>query len=107
MHKGMIEWQRENGAQLLVTRGKHGVSFLHDREFHTVAAPIVKVVDTTGAGDAFNAAFSYSYAGGQQLKDAIAFAVKAASLSVTKFGAQEGMPTMKEIHMAYGNAGNF
>jgi ribokinase len=56
MHKGLIEWERENDARLLVTRDKHDVSFLHEGEFHTAAAPIVKVVVTTGAGDAFNAA---------------------------------------------------
>jgi ribokinase len=38
-----------------------------------------------------------AYAGGQSKELAVSFAVKAASLSVTKFGAQAGMPTLQEV----------
>ncbi|NEW08403.1 ribokinase [Paenibacillus sp. SYP-B3998] len=96
---GMRDWQDEFGPQLLITRGKHGGSFLYEGSLHTVPAPKVSVVDTTGAGDAFNAAFSVALASGKELNESVQFAVKSASLSVTRFGAQDGMPTLEELKM--------
>jgi ribokinase len=48
----------------LITRGKHGVSFVEDGELMNLEAPKVDVVDTTGAGDCFNAAFCFGLASG-------------------------------------------
>ncbi|ANE48700.1 ribokinase [Paenibacillus swuensis] len=107
LEAGMRCWQEANGPKLLVTRGKLGVSFLEQAEgglplaqLRTVPAPVVDAVDTTGAGDAFNAAFSYCVASGHTLESAVSFAVKAASLSVTRFGAQDGMPTLEEVSIS-------
>ncbi|QGQ95229.1 ribokinase [Paenibacillus psychroresistens] len=100
LYAGMMKWQQEYGPKLFVTRGKNGVSYLLDGSLRTVDAPKVEVVDTTGAGDCFNAAFSCCLASGQSVADAAAFAVKAASLSVTKFGAQNGMPSMEDMRNA-------
>ncbi|MDF2923659.1 MAG: ribokinase [Paenibacillaceae bacterium] len=94
---GMKNWEH-SGPRLLVTRGEKGTSFLQDGQLCTIAAPKVEVVDTTGAGDAFNAAFCVALAGGAQIRDAVQFAIKSASLSVTRFGAQAGMPTLEEIN---------
>lgn len=95
----MLTWQQKYSEQLLVvTRGKHGVSYVADGEVITVQAPEqVKVVDTTGAGDCFNGALAYALSQKWELEDCLAFAVEAASLSVTKFGAQDGMPTLEEV----------
>lgn len=97
LQHGMLNWEERYGNQLIITRGKQGSSFLLDGALETVKAPLVEVVDTTGAGDAFNSAFCVAYAGGQSKEQAVSFAVKAASLSVTKFGAQAGMPTLQEV----------
>lgn len=97
LEAGMRQW-RMGGPTLLVTRGGKGVSFLKDGSLHTVKAPQVEVVDTTGAGDCFNGAFCVAIASGLDLAEAVAFGVKAASLSVTKFGAQAGMPALEEVH---------
>ncbi|MDD9268944.1 ribokinase [Paenibacillus sp. GCM10023248] len=97
LQAGMQRWE-EAGPKLLVTRGGKGISLLQDGRLHTVAAPSVQVVDTTGAGDAFNAAFCVAWAGGLAVSDAAQFAVRAASLSVTRFGAQAGMPTLEELN---------
>lgn len=94
---GMQRWE-EDGPCLIVTRGEKGVSLLLDSEIHTLPAPSVQVVDTTGAGDAFNAAFCVYLASGADMRTAVQRAVKAASLSVTRFGAQAGMPTMEELY---------
>ena len=55
----------------------------------------VKAVDTVAAGDVFNGALCVGIAEGQDLKKAIEFANKAASISVTKLGAQSSAPFRK------------
>ncbi|SFF28839.1 ribokinase [Paenibacillus algorifonticola] len=52
----------------------------------------VEVVDTTGAGDTFNGALAVKLSEGASLQEAAQFAVAASALSVTKLGAQSGMP---------------
>ena len=56
----------------------------------------VPVVDTTGAGDCFNAGLAKAIAGGASLDDAVKYATLVSALAVTKFGAQAGMPTEEE-----------
>lgn len=55
------------------------------------------VVDTTGAGDTLNGAFTVAVTEGRGISDALAFANTAAGLSTEKFGAQGGMPTYNEV----------
>jgi ribokinase len=62
-----------------------------------IPAPRVNVVDTTGAGDVFNAAFAVSGSEGASLVDACRFAVRVAALSVTRLGAQTSVPTRSEL----------
>ena len=83
--------------KLFITEGKNGVRY-HDGE-NEVLVPTypVDAVDTTGAGDTFNAAFAVAFAEGKSFKESVRFANRAASLSVTKFGAQGGMPTREEV----------
>ena len=56
-----------------------------------------EVVDTTGAGDAFNGAFAVALAKKIKYKDAIIFANKVAGISTTRLGAASSMPTLKEV----------
>ncbi|MCM3126945.1 ribokinase [Paenibacillus provencensis] len=88
---------RKYPNKLFVTEGKNGVRFYDGTEEIVVPSYIVEAVDTTGAGDTFNAAFAVALAEGQSLQDSIKFANRAASLSVMKFGAQGGMPTREEV----------
>ena len=62
-----------------------------------VAAPKVQVVDTTGAGDAFNGAFAVALAEGKSVPEAMRFAACCGSLSVTKPGTAPAMPCREEI----------
>jgi len=57
----------------------------------------VKVVDTTGAGDAFNGGLTTALSKGKNLRQAIYFATAVASLSVTKVGTAPAMPTNDEV----------
>lgn len=92
-------------AQLLITMSGDGVRY-HDGEV-AKHLPAIKgnVVDTTGAGDTFSGAFTVALSKGNSLTDAIQFASIAGSLSVQKFGAQGGMPTLDELkaHENYNN----
>lgn len=57
----------------------------------------VDAIDTTAAGDAFNGAFAMGLASGMATMEAARWAVGAASLSVTKTGAQPSLPTLEEV----------
>ena len=59
--------------------------------------PVARVVNTTAAGDCFTGALAISLAEGQSLESAIAFANKAASISVTRVGAQPSLPTRADV----------
>lgn len=81
----------------IITLGKKGVFYKTESESGMIEAPVVKAVDTTGAGDAFNGALASRLASGENLKDAMRFACAFASLSVTKKGAADSMPSFSEV----------
>jgi ribokinase len=83
---------------VLITLGEKG-AFLHG-EAGTAMVPAFKVtnvVDTTGAGDAFNGGFAVALAEGKTPLQAIRFASATAALSVQKPGTAPSMPTRDEI----------
>jgi ribokinase len=57
----------------------------------------VKAVDSTAAGDAYNAAFAASLLSGKDSIEAARFAAAVAAISVTRKGAQPSMPTSREV----------
>lgn len=81
----------------IVTEGKRGVSFQRNGERLLIPGFHVPVVDTTGAGDTFNGALAVALSKGMELEEACRYANAAAALSVTKLGAQTGMPTEREL----------
>lgn len=84
--------------KLVITQGSRGVSTcLASGEVLLVPARKASVVDTTGAGDTLNGAFSVQIAKGQDIVSALKFANVAASLSTEKFGAQGGMPIYEDV----------
>lgn len=83
--------------KLIVTRGKKGVRFFDSLKIVNISACKVEAVDTTGAGDAFSGAFANGIAKGESLEDILVFANKVAAISVTRFGAQNGMPYLDEM----------
>lgn len=93
---------RKYPEKLVITQGSRGVSScLKSGEVINVPVRPAKVVDTTGAGDTLNGAFSVQIAGGADIKTALVYANTAASLSTEKFGAQTGMPTAEEVKKAF------
>ncbi|WP_102275926.1 ribokinase [Cytobacillus massiliigabonensis] len=95
-----FEWADEERKEIIkkciVTKGSKGVSILKEDELK-IPSFSVDVVDTTGAGDTFNGALAYCLSMGYELEEACRFANATAALSVTKFGAQGGMPTLQEV----------
>ena len=83
--------------KLFITEGKDGVRYFDGEQERVVPSFMVEAVDTTGAGDTFNAAFAVAVAEGKSFEECLLFANRAASISVTKFGAQGGMPTREEV----------
>ncbi|PTM59332.1 ribokinase [Desmospora activa] len=97
LEQAMREWENRYHHRLILTRGEKGCSYLVNGRLRTIPTPEVEVVDTTGAGDAFNAALACGIGQGWRVEQSVRFAIKAASHSVTKFGAQSGMPIRDEV----------
>ena len=85
--------------KLVVTLGSKGVKYFDGKEMKLIPSYKVEVVDTTGAGDTFCGALAAALVSGEELESAIRFANKAAAYSITKLGAQSGMPTLEQITM--------
>lgn len=94
---GITEVLRKYPNKLFVTEGSNGVRYFDGKEEVVIPTYKVEAVDTTGAGDTFNAAFAVALAEGKSIADSVKFANRAASLSVMKFGAQGGMPMRREV----------
>lgn len=82
---------------VVITMGKLGAYFKNGSTSFMVPAPVVRAVDTTAAGDTFSGALTVAITEGMDWEQAIRFAVKAASLSVTRMGAQASVPYRSEI----------
>lgn len=96
----------EYANQMIVTFGAEGVKYHDGHEIITVPSRKVKAIDTTGAGDTFTGAFAVALSEGKPLKECIEFGTIAGSLSVTKKGAQSGMPLRAEIQVIIEERGN-
>lgn len=83
--------------KVFITEGKNGVRYNNGKKEILVPAYAVEVVDTTGAGDTFNAAFAVALAEGMDVQASLQFANRAAAMTVTTFGAQGGMPRREEV----------
>ena len=88
--------------QLIVTLGDKGARYYDGDKHVFVEGYKTTAIDTTGAGDTFNGAFAHAITNGQSIAEAVYFANIAGSLSVEKFGAQGGMPTVEEVEARRG-----
>ncbi|MFD2932968.1 ribokinase [Spirosoma flavum] len=84
-------------SNVVITLGSKGAYLHTGTHSQLITTSSVKAVDTTAAGDCFNGALAVGLSEGQSLPDAIAFACKAASISVTRMGAQASMPHRNEL----------
>lgn len=88
----------EKGVKhVVVTMGSLGAVICENGELSVQSVRKVETVDSTAAGDVFNGALAVALAEGKVLKDAVAFACDAASISVTRLGAQSSIPYRNEL----------
>jgi len=92
---------RRTEAPVVVTLGEEGALLLDQGadgvQIRRHAAPRVDVIDSTGAGDAFNGILAAELAAGAELGEAVRWAAAGASLSTKAVGARAGLPTRNEI----------
>ena len=84
--------------RVVVTLGAKGAFVYADGRGARVPAFKVEAVDTTAAGDVFNGALAVALTEDRPLAAAVSFAAKAASISVTRMGAQASAPYRNEIN---------
>ncbi len=82
---------------VIVTLGSKGAYYKSCNESFLTGAPVVVPVDTTAAGDVFNGAMAVALSESMGWNDAVSFACKAASLSITRMGAQSSAPFRNEL----------
>jgi ribokinase len=95
--------QKRGARNLLVTLGADGSVFVPESSssapavYHQPRFSVERVVDTTGAGDCYRAAFAVGVAQGRSIPDSMAFAAAASALCVQVAGAQPSMPTVDRV----------
>lgn len=82
---------------IVITLGSKGVYATDGTESEMILAPIVKAIDSVGAGDAFCGYLGARLAAGDNLFEAARYAVQAASFSVTRRGAALSIPNLQEL----------
>jgi len=81
-----------------VKLGEQGCMLVEGEKAQVVPAPKVKALDTTAAGDVFNAGLAVALSEGLDLLAACKFANRSASLSVTKLGTQVATPSRAQVN---------
>jgi ribokinase len=88
---------RRGVGSVIVTMGEAGAKLVEREGEYNWSVRATNVVDTTAAGDTFNAALAVALANGASIEEAGKFACAAASISVSRAGAQASMPTLAEV----------
>lgn len=90
---------REKGVEnVIITLGKRGIYILSEEYTgHIEAIDVGKVVDTTGAGDAFNGGLAAAIAEGKGIRQAALFGCAMSWISVTRVGTAPSIPTREEV----------
>lgn len=98
VHRAVDALLSKDVRNVIVTLGNAGAVVANKEEFlYEPCIDIVKVKDPTAAGDSFVGAFSASLCAGLSRRDALHFANYAATLTVSRLGAQPSLPKMDEV----------
>ncbi len=87
--------------QVVMTLGENGALIVTQSSSTRIPAHVMAVVDTTGAGDSFNAGLAVATAFGEPLEAAVRFAVITGGLAVTKAGVIPSLPSRGEVLQFY------
>jgi ribokinase len=89
---------QERGVKnVIITLGETGAYVKSENYWGLIPGIKVDAIDTTAAGDVFNGALAVALSEGKDLYEAVLFANKAASISVTRMGAQASVPFRSEL----------
>jgi sugar/nucleoside kinase (ribokinase family) len=77
--------------------GPEGAAILDGGSIVRVPAPRVQIVDTTGAGDSFDAGFLHAWLRARPLEECLRYGVAAGSLSTRALGGTKAQPTLAEL----------
>ena len=89
--------------RVAMTFGERGLLALVDDQAQAVPAYDLPVVDTTGAGDVFHAAYAFALAHGRDFVHCLRFGAAAAVLKCRTWGGRPGMPTLAEVDGVLGS----
>jgi len=89
-------------AAVVVTLGASGAVVVGNGYTEHVPAPEVVAVDPTAAGDAFCGGLAVALVAGENLVDAVRWAVRCGALAATRWGAQASLPTTEEVESLEG-----
>jgi ribokinase len=92
-------------TKVVVKMGRQGVLLVTDSAEYLQPAFPVEAVDTTAAGDAFNAGFAFALARGAGHPEALRYGAATAAVSVTRGGAQPSMPSRSDVEALLGAGG--
>ena len=96
--KAAIKLLGSGSQYVLITMGANGVYLASQNdEFEYIPSPKVTTIDSTAAGDCFNGTLAVSLSQGLSVFEAAKKACRAASISVTRKGAQDSMPFINEL----------
>jgi ribokinase len=100
-----LELIRKGVKQVVMTLGENGALIVTAKSAVHIPAVRMSAVDTTGAGDAFNAGLAIALACGASLEAAVYFAVVTGGLAVTKEGVVPSLPSRDEVLQVYRGQG--
>lgn len=92
-----LEFMSKIGSTVVVKKGNNGSIGYRNGEFASSEPFLAKCVDTTGAGDAFNAGFIYGWLQNQSLEDCLTIGNATGSRSVQRYGGNPGFPYLEEL----------
>ena len=95
--KAALHLYNKGVRNVIITMGASGAFVLNEDFSDMISGVPVKAVDTTAAGDVFNGALAVALSNSLNISDAVSFANKAASISVTRMGAQASAPYKHEV----------
>jgi len=84
-------------STVIIKAGSRGAYVYQNGSVTHVEGFKVDTVDTTAAGDTFNAGLAYALGEGKDIMEAVRFANAAAAISTTRVGAQSGMPSLSDV----------
>lgn len=88
----------DKGVKVVIAKlGSNGAAIIKKDEYVSIPGFKVNAIDTTAAGDSFNAGFAFALAEGKELEECVRFGNAVGAISTTALGAQEAMPSYKEV----------